>query len=104
MTARPISVFWYKNRDQYDSYRDVLTDSWVLPDDYRDWLIRFNQMVERYENSGIQVIKVECEASQFVSWCLSNGCDTSTKSCNDFAAFEGGSKALRDRERDWGYE
>ncbi|AVE59968.1 MULTISPECIES: hypothetical protein [Citrobacter] len=103
MASRPICVFWFKNQEQYDSYKKVLTDAWVLPENYRDWLIRFNQMVERYENSGIQVIKVEAEADEFASWCLSNVRDTSTKSCNDFAAFIGGSKAIRDSERDWGY-
>ena len=104
MAARPISFFWFKNSAQYDSYKKVLTDAWVLPDDYRDWLIRFNQMVERYENTGIQVIKVECDSDTFVSWCVSNSRDASTKSCNDYAVFEAGSDMLRDRERDWGYE
>jgi hypothetical protein len=59
MATRPISVYWFKNRDQYDSCIELLTDSWVLPDDYRDWLIRFNQMIDRYERSGIEVIKVD---------------------------------------------
>ncbi|ELG9298337.1 hypothetical protein ROL52_004768, partial [Salmonella enterica] len=75
MTSRPISVFWFKNLDQYESCKEVLTDSWVLPDDYRDWLIRFNQMIDRYERSGIEVIKVEIEPNEFVNWCLSNGCE-----------------------------
>ncbi|HHT2660938.1 TPA: hypothetical protein ACTYSP_000496 [Citrobacter freundii] len=104
MAARPISVFWFKNRAQYDSCKEVLTDSWVLPDDYRDWLIRFNQMIERYERSGIQVIKIEIEPNEFSVWCLSNGCEISTKSCNDFAVFHGSSNALRDRELDRGYD
>ncbi|EAV5089677.1 hypothetical protein CFG14_21250 [Salmonella enterica] len=84
--------------------KEVLTDSWVLPDDYRDWLIRFNQMIDRYERSGIEVIKVEIEPNEFVNWCLSNGCEISTKSCNDFAVFHGSRKALRYRDTDWGYE
>ncbi|AYL65685.1 MULTISPECIES: hypothetical protein [Citrobacter] len=104
MAARPISVFWFKNRAQYDSCKEVLTDSWVLPDDYRDWLIRFNQMIERYERSGIQVIKIEIEPNEFSVWCLSNGCEISTKSCNDFAVFHGSSYAIRDRELDRGYD
>lgn len=85
MTPRPISVFWFKNLDQYESCKEILTDSWVLPDDYRDWLIRFNQMIDRYERSGIEVIKVEIEPNEFSIWCLANGCEISTKSCNDFA-------------------
>ncbi|EEA1843686.1 hypothetical protein GKG76_00625 [Salmonella enterica] len=104
MTPRPISVFWFKNLDQYESCKEILTDSWVLPDDYRDWLIRFNQMIDRYERSGIEVIKVEIEPNEFSIWCLANECEISTKSCNDFAVFHGSSKALRDRDTDWGYE
>ncbi|EMG0506700.1 hypothetical protein V3W72_004992 [Salmonella enterica] len=104
MTSRPISVFWFKNFDQYESRKEVLTDSWVLPDDYRDWLIRFNQMIDRYERSGIEVFKVEIEPNEFVNWCFSNGCEISTKSCNDFAVFHGSRKALRYRDTDWGYE
>ncbi|EEK7563456.1 hypothetical protein II39_24425, partial [Salmonella enterica subsp. enterica serovar Dublin] len=82
MTPRPISVFWFKNLDPYESCKEILTDSWVLPDDYRDWLIRFNQMIDRYERSGIEVIKVEIEPNEFSIWCLANGCEISTKSCN----------------------
>ncbi|EGG1850480.1 hypothetical protein IM140_004590 [Salmonella enterica subsp. enterica serovar Dublin] len=104
MTPRPISVFWFKNLEPYESCKEILTDSWVLPDDYRDWLIRFNQMIDRYERSGIEVIKVEIEPNEFSIWCLANGCEISTKSCNDFAVFHGSSKALRDRDTDWGYE
>ncbi|HED1416057.1 TPA: hypothetical protein R4S01_002905 [Enterobacter hormaechei subsp. steigerwaltii] len=104
MATRPISVYWFKNRDQYDSCIELLTDSWVLPDDYRDWLIRFNQMIDRYERSGIEVIKVEIEPNEFTNWCLANGCEISTKSCNDFAVFHGGSQSLRYRDSDGGYD
>jgi hypothetical protein len=57
-------------------------------------------MVERYENSGIQAVKVVASTYDFITWCQAHGRDISTKSCNDYAV----SEILRDREFDWGDE
>ncbi|HBR5010134.1 TPA: hypothetical protein SG618_000734 [Klebsiella pneumoniae] len=37
--------------------------------DYHDWRIHADNMVERYENSGIQTVKVVASTYEFISWC-----------------------------------
>ena len=71
---------------------------------FYDWRIRTDSMVERYENSGIQAVKVVASTYDFITWCQAHGRDISTKSCNDYAVSESGLQILRDREFDWGDE
>ena len=58
MSRSPIPVFWYENPAHYEEFQKILSDAYVLPFDYHDWRIRTDSMVERYENSGIQAVKV----------------------------------------------
>ncbi|MBE0159240.1 MULTISPECIES: hypothetical protein [Klebsiella] len=104
MSRRPINVFWYENPEHYEEFQKILSDAYVLPFDYHDWRIRTDSMVERYENSGIQVVKVVASTYEFISWCQTHECDVSTKSCNDYAVAESGIQRLGDREFDWGDE
>lgn len=104
MPRSPIPVFWYENPEHYEEFQKILTDSYVLPFDYHDWRIRADSMVERYENSGIQVVKVVASTYEFISWCEIEARDISTKSCNDYAVAESGYQILRDGEFDLGDE
>ncbi|BAS36111.1 uncharacterized protein KPYH43_c3251 [Klebsiella pneumoniae] len=104
MSRSPIPVFWYENPAHYEEFQKILSDAYVLPFDYHDWRIRTDSMVERYENSGIQVVKVVASTYDFITWCQAHGRDISTKSCNDYAVSESGLQILRDREFDWGDE
>ncbi|EOA4403831.1 hypothetical protein [Citrobacter amalonaticus] len=104
MSRSPIPVFWYENHAHYEEFQKILADSYVLPFDYLDWRARADNMVERYENSGIQVVKVVASTYEFISWCEIKARDVSTKSCNDYAVAESGLQLLRDRELDWGDE
>ncbi|MFS9547119.1 hypothetical protein Q6295_42465, partial [Klebsiella pneumoniae] len=102
MSRSPIPVFWYENPAHYEEFQKILSDAYVLPFDYHDWRIRTDSMVERYENSGIQAVKVVASTYDFITWCQAHGRDISTKSCNDYAVSESGLQILRDREFDWG--
>ncbi|CAM3918186.1 hypothetical protein PLGE761_00660 [Pluralibacter gergoviae] len=104
MRTNSLPVFWYKNPEHYDEFQKILSDAYVLPFEYHDWRIRADSMVERYENSGIQVVKVIASTYEFISWCEIEARDVSTKSCNDYAVAESGLQILRDREFDWGDE
>lgn len=104
MFRRPIPVFWYENPEHYEEFQKILSDAYVLPFDYFDWRVRADNMVERYENSGIQVVKVVASTYEFISWCEIKARDVSTKSCNDYAVAESGIQFLGDREFDWGDE
>jgi len=66
------AMVWYKNED-WDTLKELFTDSHLLPKSYSDWLTKAEEMVAKVENSGDVVMKVYIDPETFPVWCKEKG-------------------------------
>ena len=62
------AMVWYKKED-WDTLMTIFSDTHMLPRTYEDWLQRAEEMVEKVQAQGDQVVKVYIDPETFPEWC-----------------------------------
>ena len=66
------AMVWYKETD-YPNLLEIFDDSHLLPQTYKVWLKRAEDMKSKVEAEGDQVMKVYIEPQGFEEWCSEKG-------------------------------
>ncbi len=66
------ALVWYREKD-WETLRNLFTDSHLLPVSYADWLQRAEEMVTKVEASGDVALKVYIDPETFPAWCKEKG-------------------------------
>jgi NhaA family Na+:H+ antiporter len=67
-----VGVVWYRP-EQWARMREVVADPERLEATYEQWLKVASKAFKDLSNLGLQVLKVEVDADEFVLWCKLNG-------------------------------
>ena len=66
------ALVWYKEED-WETLRELFTDSHLLPTSYADWLQRAEEMIVKVEAAGDVALKVFIDPETFPAWCKEKG-------------------------------
>lgn len=91
MEPQIVSLFWYRNRQDYAKLLSVFKDRANLPESFDAWLKKAEAIRLDQKMSGRKVVRAYVDADTFVAWCALNGCDVDGKARTAYAnriAFE----------------
>lgn len=66
---KSIGVVWYKSKEDFLKARAIFTDTFLLPDTYEEFLVRFAEITAKVEAGGGIVVKAEVNPETFSAWC-----------------------------------
>ncbi|ENN8377987.1 hypothetical protein ACAX46_003444 [Providencia rettgeri] len=73
MQIKVAGVFCYKDENQFNEFKELFTDSHILPSNYSDWKSLTNKLIDKYKNTDTKIIEVYTDTNEFSVWCSSTG-------------------------------